>query len=130
MDPDLALCVDVTQGNMHFIKSPITRELGSGTIIGTGPNIHPKIFGSLVEHAKKENIPFSTKAYPKATPTNLRTIQLSGGGVPSGLLAIPLKYMHTPTEVIDINDITSTISLIRAFIDDVDDVIQEGFTFY
>jgi len=124
--PDLAICVDVTQGDMHFFDSPIMRKLGGGTIIGTGPNIHPKIFEKLTRAAEGRGIQHCIKAYPKPTPTNLRSIQLLGGGVPSGLLAMPCRYMHTPAEVVDVNDIISTILLLEAFIDDIDDVIEGG----
>jgi len=126
MAPDIAICVDATQGDMHFKKSPILRELGGGTIIGAGPNIDPNVFKTLSQTADKCNIRHTTKAYPRPTPTNLRSIQLIGGGVPSGLLAIPCRYMHAPNEVVDINDIISTVSLLEAFLDDIDNVIEGG----
>jgi endoglucanase len=125
--PDVAICVDVTQGDMHFLDSPVMRKLGGGAIIGTGPNIHPNIFRALVGSADRSGIRYTTKAYARPTPTNLRSMQLLAGGVPSGLLAIPCRYMHTPNEIVDVNDISSVIALLEAFIDDVDDVIERGF---
>ncbi|MBN1785597.1 MAG: hypothetical protein JW825_01205 [Candidatus Methanofastidiosa archaeon] len=128
--PDMSICIDATQGDMHFIRSPITRELGSGTIIGTGPNVDRKIFDRLVSLSRREGIPFTTKAYANPSPTNLRSIQLAGPGVPSGLLGIPLRYMHTPTEIVDLRDVEATIRLMMSFIDDIDDIIEGGFSCY
>jgi len=127
ISPDIAICVDATQGDMHFIDSPITRSLGSGAIIGTGPNIDPGVFRWLVNSARSSGVPYTTKAYPAPTPTNLRSMQLLAGGVVSGLVAIPCRYMHSPSEVVDVNDIISVISLLERFIDDVDDVIRGDF---
>ncbi len=65
--------------------------------------------------AKKEGIPVQIEADPRPTGTDARSIQISRDGVPTGLLGIPLRYMHTPSEVIDLNDLEAVVQLMVAF---------------
>lgn len=118
LKPDVGIAVDVG----HATDSPDCDKrkygdfkMGGGPIIGRGPNIHPKVFKLLVESAKKAKIPYQVEAEPRPTPTDARAIQMAGEGVATALLSIPLRYMHTPSEVVDLKDLEYTIQLLCEF---------------
>lgn len=90
-------------------------ELGRGPVISVGPNINPQIYNLLVETAKKANIPYQVKAAPGGTGTDANVIQLTRSGVATGLVSIPNRYMHSPCEMVNINDVENAIKLITAF---------------
>jgi endoglucanase len=70
----------------------------------------------LAEVAEAEGIPYTIQATPKATRTDADGIHLTRGGVPTGLISVPNRYMHSPNEVVDVNDVFSTARLIAAFV--------------
>lgn len=116
--PTVGIAVDVGHAtdfpncdNKRFSKV----ELGGGPIITRGANINPLIFDRIVECAKKENIPYQIEADTRPTGTDARSIQISRGGVPTGLISIPLRYMHTPVETVNLQDIENVIKLICTF---------------
>ncbi|MHC1609516.1 MAG: M42 family metallopeptidase [Candidatus Methanofastidiosia archaeon] len=127
-NPIFAISIDATHGDMKGVEKNKTRVLGSGPIIGVGPNIHNTISDRLRKIAERENISHTIKAYPAATPTNLRTIQTSG--VPGALLSLPVRYMHTPSEVADIKDMEALAMLLKSFILSLDAPFLEEFSCY
>jgi endoglucanase len=94
-------------------------RLGSGPIIARGPNVNPHLFDLLVAAAKKENIPFQTAAMPVADGTDASVMQLVGSGKATALVSVPLRYMHTPVEVIQLSDLVHTVNLLTRFILDL-----------
>jgi endoglucanase len=90
-------------------------KLGGGPIICRGPNINPKVYERLVAVAKKLKIPYQLEADPRPTGTDARAIQMARGGVACGLVSIPLRYMHTPSEVVDLQDVEDCVRLFAAF---------------
>lgn len=90
-------------------------KLGGGVVISRGPNINPVVFEKLVQCAKANNIPYQINAEPRPTGTDARVIQMTRRGVATGLLGIPLRYMHTPAEIADLNDIENCVRLLEAF---------------
>ncbi|MDR2807108.1 MAG: M42 family metallopeptidase [Puniceicoccales bacterium] len=90
-------------------------ELGAGPIIARGANINPHIFERIVACAEQENIPYQIEAETHPTGTDARYIQITRGGVPTGLISIPLRYMHTPVETANLEDIENVVRLICAF---------------
>ena len=118
VDPHVALAVDVGHATDHpdcdQRKFGETR-LGGGPILCRGPNINPKVFDRLVACAKKARIPYQTEADPRPTGTDARAIQMARGGVAVGLVSIPLRYMHTPSEVEDLQDVENCVKLFVAF---------------
>jgi endoglucanase len=117
--PDIAITCEVT----HAIDFPGISEdkyyeckLGSGVSISTGPNLYSKLTKSLIETAKKENIPFVLEAEPRPTPTNARAIQMTKSGVACALVAIPLRYMHTNISTIEYQDMIHTKNLLKSFL--------------
>jgi putative aminopeptidase FrvX len=116
--PDLAIAIDVT----HATDAPGVDEkevgshpLGSGPVIGRGSTLSPKMFELLVETAEDEGIEYSVGASGRGTSTDADVIQISRSGIPTGLVSIPLRYMHSPVELVDLGDLEATVELVAAF---------------
>ena len=116
--PDIAVAVDVT----HATDAPGVDEkelgshpLGSGPVIGRGSTLSPKVFELLVETAEAEGIEYSIAASGRSTGTDADAIQIARSGIPTGLVSIPLRYMHSPVEMVDLADVEATIALLAAF---------------
>jgi putative aminopeptidase FrvX len=118
VDPQVALVVDVGHATDHpdcdNRKYGETR-LSGGPILCRGPNIHPKVYDHLLKAAKKLKIPFQIESDPRPTGTDARAIQVGRGGVATGVVSIPLRYMHTPSEVVDLEDVERCVKLFVEF---------------
>lgn len=95
-------------------------DCGKGPIIARGPNINPVLFERMVDAAKKSKVPYQIGPEPRATGTDANAIQLSRGGKVAGLISIPLRYMHTPTEVVKLSDVEAAVKLLTRFVLDLD----------
>lgn len=93
---------------------------GKGPIIARGPNINPVLFDRLVAAAKKAKVPYQIGAEARGTGTDANPIQLSRGGKVAGLVSIPLRYMHTPTEVLSLKDLDAAVKMMTQFILDLE----------
>jgi len=113
--PDLAIAIDVCHG-ITPDNSYCAYEVGSGAIITCGPNIHPAIFDRLLNTAKDNNIKYAIDVDGGNTGTDAWEMQVIKDGIPCGLLSIPLKYMHTSVETIDVDDAKAVSSLIEKFV--------------
>jgi putative aminopeptidase FrvX len=116
--PDIAIAVDVT----HATDAPGVDEkelgtspLGSGPVIGRGSTLSPKVFELLVEAAEAEGIEHSIGASGRGTSTDADVLQISRSGIPTGLVSIPLRYMHSPVEMVDLRDVEAVVELLTAF---------------
>jgi len=120
--PQLAVAVDVGHATDHpdcdNRKYGETR-LGGGPILCRGANINPEVFARLKRAAEKAKIPHQIEADPRPTGTDARAIQMSRGGVATGLVSIPLRYMHTPSEVVDLEDVERCVLLLVEFISEL-----------
>jgi len=114
--PDIAFAMDVTHGTSIGVGEEVAFPLGKGTVIAYGPNIHPEIFERLVKIAKREEIDYNIEPIPGRTGTDATAIQIAREGIPTGLVSIPLRYMHTPIEVINLKDMERTVRLMVEFI--------------
>ena len=117
--PDIAVAVDVGHATDHPDCDPRkhgSTKLGAGPIITRGPNINPVVFDRLICVADREKIPYQLEADPRPTGTDARVIQMARGGVATGLVSIPLRYMHTPGELISLDDVEATVRLLVAFV--------------
>ena len=127
---DVAIAVDVTHAT-DFPTCDVRKfgsiKLGEGVVISKGPNLNPVVTKRLIDLAKKNKIPYQLEAEPRPTGTDARAIQMTRGGVPTGLLSIPLRYMHTPCEVANINDIKACVDLLEAFAKSLKN--KDDFTF-
>lgn len=118
VNPHIAVAVDVGHATDHpdcDNRKFGETKLGGGPIICRGPNINPKVYNWLVAAAKKAKIPYQLEADPRPTGTDARAIQMGRGGVATGLVSIPLRYMHTPSEVVDLEDVERCVQLLVEF---------------
>jgi putative aminopeptidase FrvX len=118
LDPGVAIVVDVT----HATDAPgiDARELskhalGTGAVIERGSIISPAVFELLHETAEAEDIPFTISAAGGKTGTDADAVHLSRAGVPTGVVSIPLRYMHSPVEMVQLDDVEACARLVAAF---------------
>jgi len=117
-EPDLAIAVDLTFATDQpgIELGPITQhKMGSGPVIARGTTLHPAIFELLYEAGEAEGIAFTVESLGRATGTDADAIHLSRTGVPTGLVSVPSRYMHSPVEMVSLEDIDAAARLIAAF---------------
>jgi len=114
--PQAAIAMDVTFGLQANDNAPGAFELDQGPTIGIGPNLHPYMVRKLREMAEREEIPYQLEPLPGHSGTDAWGIQVAREGIPTGLLSIPLRYMHQPVEMLALRDIERTARLLTAFI--------------
>jgi putative aminopeptidase FrvX len=118
LEPDLAIVVDVTFATDQpgiELGEMTKHPLGSGAVIERGTSLHPRVFELLYETAEREQIPFTVSTAGRNTGTDADAIHISRAGVPTGLVAVPLRYMHSPVEMVSLDDIDAAARLIAAF---------------
>lgn len=108
LKPDLAVAVDVTHGDLPGIDEKDTFKIGAGPALAVGPNFHPIFSSTLQQIAKNNNLPFQVEPIPGHSGTDAWAIQVSREGIPTALASIPLRYMHTPVELISSGDLYIT----------------------
>jgi putative aminopeptidase FrvX len=117
LEPDAAIVVDVTHATDApgiEVKEIGKHELGSGPVISRGSTLHPELFELLYETAEQEKIPFTVEATARATGTDADAVHASRAGVPTGLVSIPIRYMHSPVELVQLDDVHACARLIAA----------------
>lgn len=118
INPDIAIAVDVTHG-ITPDNSKNAFETGSGAVIAAGPNLHPKLTEKLFETAKKYDIKTVKEVEGGDTGTDAWEIQVARAGIPTALISIPLKYMHTSVETLAVSDVKAVAKLLTRFITDL-----------
>lgn len=114
--PQEAIAVDVsfaTQPDIPFENKGI---LGGGPMIGFAPALSKEISGNLIKIAKKQDIPYQYEIMGGKTGTNADHISITKSGIKTGLVSIPLRYMHSPVEIINLKDIKNTAKLLASYI--------------
>lgn len=122
--PDIAIAIDVCHG-ITPDNSKDAFEVGSGVIIDMGPNIHPKISHRLINTAKEYNIKYEIEVEGGNTGTDAWVMQVVGEGIPTGLLSVPLKYMHTSVETVSAGDVKAVADLLTFFLQNLDGEMEE-----
>lgn len=123
LEPDVALVVDVTfSTDVPDIEKKELGEhrLGGGPVLSRGSAAHPVVFERLVEVAEAEGIPYTIQAAARSTSTDADGIYLTRSGVPTGLVSVPNRYMHSPNEMVSLSDLESTARLLAAFVSSLD----------
>ena len=118
IDPQVGIAIDVTFAtDQPGVEKKHVGEikLGGGPVIARGPNINPRVYELLVDTAQKKNIPYQIEGIPRATGTDANVIQVTRAGVATGLVSVPLRYMHTPVETLDLRDVELIIGLLAGF---------------
>jgi endoglucanase len=128
LEPDLAIAIDVGHGDSPGVPEDLTNALDKGPPLAIGPNVHPKIHQALVEAAQAAGVPVQTEVAPGSTGTDAWAIQVSRSGVPTGVVSIPLRYMHTSVETLAMGDVEKAGKLLAFFIANVDSGFVEGLT--
>ncbi|MDB4897358.1 MAG: endo,4-beta-glucanase [Firmicutes bacterium] len=127
--PDIGIAVDVT-----FAKHPGSEEdsfpLGEGPTIAVGPNATPKVTRLLRDVAKDLGINYALEVLPGHSGTDAWGMQVVRGGVATGIISIPLRYMHTPVETVDLADIKAAGRLLANMVARVDAAFVEELTCY
>ncbi|AKI96508.1 M42 family metallopeptidase [Kosmotoga pacifica] len=117
IQPDLGIALDVTHDDSEFEIS-----IGKGPAISVGgPNIDKKFFKILENTAKKHNIPIQYEFAAGGTGTDADVVQISGIGIPTLLISLPQKYMHTPVEVVDTKDVENSVRLLSTFLSELEE---------
>ena len=119
VDPDVALVVDVTFSTdaPTINKKEIgEHRLGGGPVLSRGSAAHPIVFGRLTQVADAEDISYTIQAAPRATRTDADGIHLVRTGVPTGLVSVPNRYMHSPNEIVSVSDLDAAANLLAAFV--------------
>ncbi|MBN1878076.1 MAG: M42 family peptidase [Anaerolineae bacterium] len=114
--PQLAVALDVTFATQHNDSQTGTFELDKGPTIGIGPNFHPQVVARLKNTAETEEIPYQLEPVPGHSGTDAWSIQVARAGIPTGLLSIPVRYMHQPVETAALRDIERTGRWLASFI--------------
>ncbi len=115
ISPDVGVAVDVCHGDFPGALEHEVSKLNKGPAIVAGPNIHPGIGERLVRVAREYQLPYQHELSPGPTGTDARAMQVSLEGIPTGLVSVPLRYMHTSVELVSINDIRTAGRLLAYF---------------
>jgi endoglucanase len=118
VEAQVGIAVDVT----HATDCPTIDKkqegevkLGGGPVIYRGPNMNPVVVQRLIDVAEKQSIAYQLAACGRATPTDANTMQVSRGGVATALVSVPNRYMHSPVEMISLDDIDQSADLLGHF---------------
>ena len=119
LEPDFCVAVDVTHGTTPDAPADRTFPLGKGPAIGVGPNMTRWMTGRMIACCEQESIPYQLEVMSGHTGTNGWEMQISRSGVATAVLSLPLKYMHSPIEVLSLTDLEHTAALLAAFVRDL-----------
>ena len=117
-EPDLAVAIDVTHTTDVRGADPDDEGkivLGGGPTLSRGPSIHEDVFELLYDTAEAESIPFAVEVSRGSTSTDADAVYLSRTGVATAVVSVPLRYMHSPIETLDLEDLEHAVQLIVAF---------------
>lgn len=117
VQPEAAIAVDVTHGHTPDAPKHKTVPMNSGPSIGVGPNMTRSISDRLAEICREKDMPYQIDVCRAHSGTNAWPIQISREGVATGVVSLPLKYMHTPVEVLDIRDAKAIVELLCVWLE-------------
>lgn len=121
IEPDAAIALDVGFADQPGASADRTVEMNAGGVIGIGPNFHPGLFDKLTEVAKRHEIKYLTEGLPSRSGTDAWSIQVARSGVPTALISLPIRNMHSPNETMNLNDADRIARLLSHFIATLDD---------
>jgi endoglucanase len=113
--PDAAIVIDTCHGDIPDLSKDYSSTPGKGPEISLGPNLHPKMVDKLFDFGKEYRIPFQKMVESGDTGTEAWATQVSANGIPTALLSIPIRYMHTAVETVNFDDIKFTARLVAEF---------------
>lgn len=122
IDPTVGIAVDVTFAtDCPTIEKKVTGDvaLGGGPVVTKGPNLNTRLVSALVGIAEDKEIPIQMAAEGRPTGTDANVIQVNRSGVAAGLVSIPNRYMHTPTEIVSLKDLDAAAELLARYCESV-----------
>ena len=120
VQPDVAIALDVTFGAQPGVDADTASEVGGGPVVSSGPNFHTRLVEKIKETGRTNELKFQDDVIPGASGTDAWAIQVAREGIPTALLGIAVRNMHSPVETLDIKDITRTGRLMAQFIASLD----------
>lgn len=114
--PQIAVAVDVTHAKGPGASDWRTVPLGKGCTLDWGPNTHPVLYEEFRSLAERLDMPYQPAVYPSGSGTDAMGMQIVAEGIPTMVVSIPLRYMHTPVELVSYKDITRAGHLLAQFI--------------
>jgi putative aminopeptidase FrvX len=128
LDPALAVAIDVTFARGLGAPDHETYPLGKGVTLGWGPNIHPGLYRAFKGIADQLEIPYELEPIPHHSGTDAYAMQVARAGIPTMVVSIPLRYMHTPVEVVSMKDIQRTGRLLAEFVCSLNENFMKDLT--
>ncbi len=125
LTPDIGIAVDVGFGKQQGVSDSKIIDMDAGPAIAMGPNVHPKMHERLVATGKQHELKYQTEVIAGRSGTDGWAMQVSRQGIPTAVLSIPLRYMHTTVETICTRDIDRTGRLMALFITGLDEAFGE-----
>lgn len=126
--PTAAIAVDVGFGAQPGVSEEESIEMDGGPAIAIGPNIHPRLHEALVQAATAHELKYQLEVAPGQTGTDAWAIQVAREGIPSALLSVPLRYMHTSVETLCLRDVQRTGRLMALTISALDEAFVASLT--
>jgi putative aminopeptidase FrvX len=118
--PDIAIAIDVTFAKGAGLTEQAYPELNSGPVLDIGPNVHPGMYKALQDAAEAMEMEVSVGTHTRGSGTDAFGIQVARSGVPTGLVSIPLRSMHTMVETVNTKDVERTGRLLAEFVTRLD----------
>lgn len=118
INPDYGIAIDVTHATDYPTCSPQKSgeiKIGNGIVVAKGPNINESMGRTLLDLAKENNIKYQIEPIARPTGTDANFMQVSGTGVKTALLSIPCRYMHSPNEIVSLEDVNEGVRLLAHF---------------
>ncbi len=128
--PDAAIAIDTTYGAQHGSPDVEVFALGKGPTIGVGPNMHPKMSQGLRDAAQRIDLETHWEPMTGSSSTDGWAIQVAREGIPTGVISIPIRSMHTPVETVSIRDVEHTGRLLAEFVRGLDEEFYQSLIDY
>jgi putative aminopeptidase FrvX len=119
--PDVGVAIDVGFGKQPGVSEEYSIDMGKGPALAVGPNIHPALYQAIKRTAKEHEIPIQIEVTSGGTGTDANAMQITREGIPTALLSIPTRNMHTPIETMSVKDVVRTGRLLAYFIASLDE---------
>ncbi len=116
--PEYCIALDVTFASAPDASGAETFEAGCGAVIDVGPNMNRRMSDALIAYCCEKEIPYKIEVDPKSSGTDAWPIQIAREGVCTGVLSVPIRYMHSPVETVKLSDAETVVRLLTGFISD------------
>ena len=129
VNPDIGIAIDVTHGDTPDSPKEETNAMDKGPAICIGPNLHPKLSQRLMDVAKDYGLEYQVEVASGPTGTDARAMQIARDGIPTVLMEIPLRYMHTTVETLNMDNVKKAGRIIAFFIASMEEGWEEWLSY-